>query len=628
MRDPTDLGDPAGPGGPSRNLGPEPGLAPRGPNPRQAGDAVAEARGSQASDETSGPTLGRDETLAVGLTPYAGTCPPRARRGGRVKILFLSANALAERPLRIDEELRALEQTLRGSRYRQGFEIVARSAVRLDDLQQLLLEHAPDIVHFAGHGDAETDLVLLDENGKPVRVSTEVLGGLFRALGADTSLVVFNACFSAEQADAARESVGLAVGMAGEITDRSARFFASAFYQALFYGCSVLEAFDLGVVAIQGVEPAQRHVPQLAARRGINPAQIAFVTRPSSRWRGELVALALALGAVGATGGLVSALKALRVAPDLSPSPQPGVARTIASVEAASPGPGLLAPRESANAPLRGANGAAPPARDMVFIAGAHVTIGAFDEATRPAECKTLGPDEDCTAATHPERSRTVEVRGFHLDTTEVTNEAFARWLDQHPDDWQPGTGSSEFVLSNDTPPLRLAWASDDCDSGVLIAKNGRARARVGVERRPVVCVTWQGATHYCRAQGKRLPTDAEWELAAKGPRAAPFPWGAEPPHPEGVAFGGRTVSMTGPREVASSAQDRSPEGVFDLGGNVAEWVDGGDGYARPLRGGSWWSTNPCHLLGSGCAFKREPTHGKDVGFRCARDVPTVGKHE
>lgn len=203
---------------------------------------------------------------------------------GRVKILFLAANASAERPLRLDEEYRAVEQRLRATRYRDAFELVSCWALRPDDLRTSLLEHRPAIVHFAGHGDAEADLWLLDERGGKAPLPAEILASIFRAMSDDVRLVVLNACFAAEIADALGESVGLAIGMQSAIGDRAAIEFAGAFYESLGYGCPVREAFDLAVAALKVSAPAQANIPRLLVSPGVDPNAARFVdTSPRAR---------------------------------------------------------------------------------------------------------------------------------------------------------------------------------------------------------------------------------------------------------------------------------------------------------------------------------------------------------
>src|SRR5262249_55077717 len=122
----------------------------------------------------------------------------------------------------------------------------------------------------------------------------------------------------------------------------------------------------------------------------------------------------------------------------------------------------------------------------------------------------------------------------------------------------------------------------------------------------------------YCSAQNKRLPLEAEWELAAKGATGRPFPWGADTDHLDAVAY-----HLSGSRAVGISVKDVSPEGVYDLAGNVAEWVQSERNTPdkRVVRGGSYLSDGACRLLGSKCARTSVKNVGPNVGFRCARNV-------
>jgi formylglycine-generating enzyme required for sulfatase activity len=161
------------------------------------------------------------------------------------------------------------------------------------------------------------------------------------------------------------------------------------------------------------------------------------------------------------------------------------------------------------------------------------------------------------------------------------------------------------------------------CGDGLTITPEGRVQVTAESAARPVVCVAWHGADEYCRGQGKRLPLDAEWELAAKGAEGRPFPWGDSSPRQDGVAYDLRDGAQVHPRAVGDSPQDVSPDGVHDLAGNVAEWVEDryGDLMQKTLRGGSFASRGLCHLLSSSCARAPGDSYHKDLGFRCARSV-------
>lgn len=152
----------------------------------------------------------------------------------------------------------------------------------------------------------------------------------------------------------------------------------------------------------------------------------------------------------------------------------------------------------------------------------------------------------------------------------------------------------------------------------------------------PISCVRHAAAVSFCASRGARLPREAEWELAAKGPSPRAYPWGDTQPlcAVSATLRGEHTAkSCTGgvPARVATHPLGRSPYGIDDLAGNVEEWT--ADFYAEPrpaappragasfvLRGGSW-------LLSPSAAKTTARTAGSSmeagpgVGFRCAKDA-------
>ncbi|MEJ7731404.1 MAG: formylglycine-generating enzyme family protein [Polyangiaceae bacterium] len=157
----------------------------------------------------------------------------------------------------------------------------------------------------------------------------------------------------------------------------------------------------------------------------------------------------------------------------------------------------------------------------------------------------------------------------------------------------------------------------------------------------PINCVDWSSADNYCRFVGRRLPTEAEWELAARGPAARVYAWGGAAPDCQRACYDKNQSCRPAGEDVATCAVmsrkgDVTTDGVFDLGGNVAEWVV--DGFAPTPAGGDdprGPEAAPLRVVkGAGFVDEAPRLHAavRDgmapaaaaarVGFRCAADVP------
>jgi serine/threonine-protein kinase len=201
-----------------------------------------------------------------------------------------------------------------------------------------------------------------------------------------------------------------------------------------------------------------------------------------------------------------------------------------------------------------------------------------------------------------PEQEQEVELPGFWVDRRPVTNAQYR-----------------EFVEATGHPEPRF-W----------LVGNG-VEVPIGPEF-PVVGVSWDDARSYAQWCGKRLPSEAEWERAARGTDARRFPWGNEP---EPDRCNCRDSSRGGLEPVGARPRGAAPEGVEDLLGNTLEWtaspdvpfpyVPGGEREAatapgkRILRGGSWFS-HFRELSGWARYPELTGTCMPNVGFRCARD--------
>ncbi len=177
-----------------------------------------------------------------------------------------------------------------------------------------------------------------------------------------------------------------------------------------------------------------------------------------------------------------------------------------------------------------------------------------------------------------------VELEPFWLDLREVTNSQYA-----------------EFLAETDNP-LPSSWSGDSYPNGQ--------------EQHPVRGVTWDQAVAYCEWQGKRLPTEAEWEVAARGQDGRLYPWGDNLQAVE--------LPRAGTYPVGTKLTNQSPFGLLDMAGNVWEWVDQPyapleDDSFRILRGGSndFLKDMAFRLQGA----PNIPTMVASAGIRCAADL-------
>lgn len=194
----------------------------------------------------------------------------------KIKILFLGASPANENRLRLDAEVREIDQKLQLAANRDRFSLEQQWAVRVHDLQGLFLRHTPQIVHFSGHGSSDSELIFENNIGESHPVSAATLSKLFSILKDNIRCVILNACYSKGQAEAIAEHIDCVVGMSDTIRDDSAISFAAAFYQALAYGKSVQDAFQLGCVQIDMENLNEGEIPKLLCRSE-NADKIYFV---------------------------------------------------------------------------------------------------------------------------------------------------------------------------------------------------------------------------------------------------------------------------------------------------------------------------------------------------------------
>jgi formylglycine-generating enzyme required for sulfatase activity len=203
-----------------------------------------------------------------------------------------------------------------------------------------------------------------------------------------------------------------------------------------------------------------------------------------------------------------------------------------------------------------------------------------------------------------------VYLNAFYLDRFEVTFADFEAYLAAHLKKYPTITG----------------WVD--------------RRARADMVNKPIFGLQWKRCRNYCVWREKRMPTEAEWERAARGTENRIYPWGNEPPDKTRANFGNCCFVKKGKvhNEVGHYEKGNTVEGISDLGGNVAEWVS--DWYDKKyykkapyknpkgpkkgkyhvIRGGAWNSL-PMYLRSSS---RYGDSDGKDyygIGCRCAKDA-------
>ena len=236
-----------------------------------------------------------------------------------------------------------------------------------------------------------------------------------------------------------------------------------------------------------------------------------------------------------------------------------------------------------------------------------------------PAGEFTMGSDEAKSPDDMDEKpAHQVYLDAFYIDKYEVTNKLYKACVDagacQAPLDFNSFTRSSYY----DNPQF---------------------------DNYPVIDVGWNMAKTYCEWRGAQLPTEAQWEKAARGTDARTYPWG------EGIScdkanYWPKDEACIGDTtEVGTYESNVSPYGVYDMAGNVMEWVAdwysnmyyldspasnplgpaSGSGEERVFRGGSWMSsdhdvrTTSRHWAWN--SFGHVPHYSQDLGFRCARGI-------
>ncbi len=217
------------------------------------------------------------------------------------------------------------------------------------------------------------------------------------------------------------------------------------------------------------------------------------------------------------------------------------------------------------------------------------------------------------------EHGHDVAVKSFCLDEEEVTVARFRAAVEH-------GDVTRDCKREADCPavPKLTAWDGDGTVGGqgsedrtVSRFCNGQ---REGVDDHPVNCVSFAEAEGFCKSRSARLPRGDEWEWAAHGRRTTP--WGT--PIATDEPCWGRPHKRAGTCPVRSHPKDRTDEGIWDLGGDVSEWVTpparAGASPARWAYGASWYAIDDGYVRAALGGVEMPAKRAEIVGFRCAAD--------
>lgn len=242
-------------------------------------------------------------------------------------------------------------------------------------------------------------------------------------------------------------------------------------------------------------------------------------------------------------------------------------------------------------------SGCSKPPSDMAYIPKGEFIMGS-DEVDKEAKAQQYGSKKPWYANERPKIN--VYVKKFYIDKYEVTIAQYKEFINA------TGRTAPEY------------WA--------------RARDIDKFANYPVTAVSWYEAKDYCEWRGKRLPTEAEWEKAARGTDGRRFPWGNE----FNIDNCNCLAKNETPLEVGSIEGDKSPYGVYDMAGNVLEWTadwykpypgndyndkDYGEKF-KVIRGGGWGVGHyvlQYHILSSHRTTDTPENKLDDTGFRCAK---------
>src|SRR3954471_11254753 len=317
------------------------------------------------------------------------------------------------------------------------------------------------------------------------------------------------------------------------------------------------------------------------------------------------------------TGLLLAGCMDGRIPQSVEPTSVPSIAPSPAAVE---PSTSAIAIPSTCPTPVP-SDGSAPGEErvDPSGVAQVWVPAGTFTMGTDAKAIAALERQSPpaWVASEFPSEVPAHEVtvsKGYWIDKTEVSNADFAAFVDA-------GGYANQALWSE----AGWAWLATKKAARLPLHCNG------DVPTQPRMCITWFEAEAYARWRGGRLPTEAEWEYAARGPRSSVYPYGDTFDRDKA-----NVLNSVSPKPVGSYPDGASWVGALDMSGNAMEWVSdwlGTDYYAtspatdptgpatgeKKVEKGGWWGSNEFVARSAYRHYEDPPTYGdKHIGFRVA----------
>ena len=194
----------------------------------------------------------------------------------KLRILLLTTDSLDQFYMRSGEEHRIIENRVYAGSHRDQFEVVVRPAMKMSDLIEELLRYDPQVVHLIADGRAGEGILLEDDRAEARAVGAQEMADLIRRPNGKIRLLFLSVCHTQEHARVISQDIDYVIGMRGEAEEETALALARHFYQALAYGKTVEDAFNIAINQLKAGKYTGADVPVLSINPGVNTSRPLF----------------------------------------------------------------------------------------------------------------------------------------------------------------------------------------------------------------------------------------------------------------------------------------------------------------------------------------------------------------